>query len=329
MQRPTVIFTNGGGRMSNQLLNQAHLISWANEKELGLISVPFWSYTNHYKSFTHNPACKFGSVSSNQFTFLFSFCQRITSFSFNNQRRIQKTLKALLRSYSKLNTSWQDVRSYDFNNKNAQYESIDLGSIEFNKLIEDKKVTLLSGWNIRNWGYFEKHQNTIRELFQPKDELIEESNTLISHLKKDSDLTVGVFIRRGDYRSYMDGRYFFDFPVYDSWMQQLVTETPDKIIAFIVSSEEVIPEGSFKSNLNIQFSSGSANKGGTAIQTQYELSQCDYIISVPSTFSAWSAFMGKKPLIPLIASNQHISITNAVSTIFELVKHAEFSAVIK
>ena len=58
---------------------------------------------------------------------------------------------------------------------------------------------------------------------------------------------------------------------------------------FVVFSDETIDESHFE-GLPCYFAHGSA------VEDQWLMSQCDYLMGPPSTFSAWASFMGKVPL---------------------------------
>lgn len=326
---PLIIFTNGGGRLSKQLLNQAHLMAWVMEKNLGLVNIPFMSYRSDYPYFQNIPVYGFGE-SDRRLSCIFSIIQKIGSkLGIKGQRRYQKSLKYCHRIISKFKGDWLDIRTKDYNNKKFHHTSINLCSQEFNESIEGKKVILLSGWNIRGWDYLRKHQDRIRKMFEPCLELTSNSKQLLIEIRGKSDVVIGVFIRRGDYRTWMDGKYFFDISNYNNWMTQIQDQLQGKTVAFLISCEEKIPNNSFSNNVNVFYSSGSANKSGTATQAQYELSQCDYILTVPSTFSAWSSFMGNKPILPVVSSEQQININDIIPSIFQMNENSDFSILTK
>jgi hypothetical protein len=52
------------------------------------------------------------------------------------------------------------------------------------------------------------------------------------------------------------------------------------------------------------FATGTLNAGGHWFESWVELSQCDVIVTPPSTFSATAAFVGGVPLWPVLSADQ-------------------------
>jgi hypothetical protein len=61
-----------------------------------------------------------------------------------------------------------------------------------------------------------------------------------------------------------------------------------------------------------------------------ELSQCDMIMTPPSTFGVWAAFLGDIPILPLCDPSQVVSKQNLLyNNIFDAVFHPEMSVLVK
>lgn len=321
MNETTGIFTNGGGRLSNQLLNCAHLFAWAKEYNYGLINMAFWPYSEHYKHFAQNKLISINSI-PNKFSVRFlKLRSRLDKLNSNNQRRLSKVYKRYLHLLAKLN-NWIIIRTKDYTDINAPLTAIDLNDPDFNLWVKNANTVLLSGWNIRSWELVEKHAEFLRSLFIPTQNLTISCDLMLSELRSEFDIIIGLFIRQGDYRTWLGGKYFFDISQYNKWSKELVDHYPDKKVVILISCEEKLDQNQFDSDLSIRFSTGSANKGGDAVHTHYEFSQCDVIASAPSTFSAWAAFMGNKPLIPL--STAGIAFNEPIKTLSEAASHVDF-----
>lgn len=141
-------------------------------------------------------------------------------------------------------------------------------------------------------AHIEKHSDRLRWLFAPQDEVTRIVEQLIGR-SADKYITVGVHIRRGDYKYYKDGRYYYSQEDYRSFMLQMKTllghgDTP---IRFFVASNEKIETKDFN-GLNV------FTQNGTDMMVDlYGLAACDYIIGPPSTYSQWASFYGQKPLL--------------------------------
>ena len=132
---------------------------------------------------------------------------------------------------------------------------------------------------------------TVREqvlpLFRPNESVVRAVDIVLEEARKHCEILVGVHIRRGDYREWKDGQYFYSNDVYASYMRQMEQLFTDKKVAFyIASNESVSADGAFDA---FQIYHGA---GGSA-EDLYALQQCDYIIGPPSIFPKWASIMGK------------------------------------
>ena len=149
-------------------------------------------------------------------------------------------------------------------------------------------LTLASDWHYRDYEALHRHEDEVRDFFAPRDVAIAK-NTL-EGLKHEGTHLIGVHIRRRDYKTFVGGRYYFDDSVYRREMQRVMDFWKDCVNKmFLVFSDENIDETSF-AGLPCRF------MHGTAVEDQWMMSQCDFLMGPPSTFSAWASFMGRVPL---------------------------------
>ena len=162
-----------------------------------------------------------------------------------------------------------------------------------------KVITL---WDYRDYENVEKHADKIRCFFQPKEELILETKEKWNEIKRSCDVIIGVYIRRGYYKTWCDGKYYYEDTVYEAVMKRLEKELNTKRVTFIIFSNEDIDINKFKVSSNVVCSKGNA------IEDHWLMSMCDYLFGPPSTFTRWGAYMGKKPLAFIESSEEIISI---------------------
>lgn len=101
---------------------------------------------------------------------------------------------------------------------------------------------------------------------------------------------LSVHIRRGDYRRWQGGKYYFEDSVYLECIQRTLDVSPDiqKIMLF---SNESIDIGRYKNiGVNVVYSQGAW------YEDQWKMAQSDLIVGPPSTFSLWASFVGKVPI---------------------------------
>lgn len=162
--------------------------------------------------------------------------------------------------------------------------------------IRDARIIFVNGWNFRAPALVQRHAEKIRSYFQPVAEIEQAGRQAVDRLRRRADVVVGVHIRRGDYRDFKDGVYFFPVAQYAAWMRRLAEQFPGGKAAFFVCSNEPRQEQEFP---GLQVGIGA----GSALADICALAQCDYILGPVSSFSMWASFYGHKPLF-LIRNNQ-------------------------
>ncbi|MGB7326122.1 MAG: alpha-1,2-fucosyltransferase [Rubripirellula sp.] len=103
---------------------------------------------------------------------------------------------------------------------------------------------------------------------------------------------VGVHIRQGDYRQWLDGRFYFSPSQYANAMRQVQQDRSHKAVKFLICSDETLAPDIFE-DLDVYFS------GGTPAEDLFCLSRCDLIISTFSSFAYFASFYGDRPILDL------------------------------
>ncbi|MCQ2204514.1 MAG: alpha-1,2-fucosyltransferase [Bacteroidales bacterium] len=151
-------------------------------------------------------------------------------------------------------------------------------------------------------AYVAKHRETLTDMFAPTVEVESELDGMFG--KEDGVVTVGVHIRRGDYRTYRNGQYYYENDVYLRCMNDVkrALEAEGKRVRFFLSSNERFTKEEFPGCEIF-------SQDGTSVAVDlYGLSRCDYIMGPPSTFSMWASFYGKKPVRYMMDKNVDMSL---------------------
>ena len=158
-------------------------------------------------------------------------------------------------------------------------------SQRISRLMVSSRISIIRGYYIYTHpSILIRHAEKIRKRLAP---VVEQSEfEFISDKRiKENSLIVGVHIRRGDYRKYQGGRYFFPISMYENLAKSLTINSSESRFVFLVCSDEHIPDNAF-SGLNW------IRGPGTILGDLYALSLCDLVMGPVSTFNRASAFLG-------------------------------------
>ena len=160
-------------------------------------------------------------------------------------------------------------------------------------------IRLVKGWNFRANNLTLKYNKHLKQFYSfKKKNLSKRSKSLINYfkeVKKQGKFIVGLHIRRGDYKSWNNGQFYFSYKFYNKIIQNLKQKLikENKKPFFCIVSDELIKE-----NINYDFFSK-----GSWREDQLVLQCCDLLIGPPSTFTMWASYLSQKPLITLKSEN--------------------------
>ena len=334
MKKPVLIFTHGGGRLGNQLINFAHLYSfWLEYKnEIDVINMGVWPYSDLLEITEKNKASVFSAEVKNHKSYL--LLNKIFQGILKKNRRYLNQFIRVIHLYYSLNPFAKSIMKGEAPNylkylTGTVIQNFNLDSGKSIELIKNKKRSAIAGWPIRDWNLFKKYSSIIRNDMRFCGKYTQIAEDFTSKLRENNDLLVGVFIRRGDYKYWLDGRYYFEISFYKKIMKDLVEKHNDKKICFVVASDDLQNADDFE-GLNLSFTSGSKMGGGHFVESLAELALCDIIVSPPSTFAIWAAFIGNKPLLPLYSADQEYNEKDIIAnSIFDAMSHPHLSNSIK
>lgn len=155
------------------------------------------------------------------------------------------------------------------------------------------KIKFIDAWaHSSDKSYLDINRIQLLSLFQPRDEIMNKLNTYFNIDYK--GITVGVHIRRGDYKDYLSGKYYFSIEKWSRYIAHLYSQIKDHNVSFLIcSNEEGIEKELSKLIPDINLFTIPDTNGITDL---YALAKCEYIIGVPSSYSQWASFIGEVPL---------------------------------
>jgi hypothetical protein len=135
---------------------------------------------------------------------------------------------------------------------------------------------------------------------------------------------VGVLIRQTDYKRWEEGRYFFTYAMYAEIMRELAGE---ENVQFLVTSDSPLDLALFQ-GLDVILATGRAGAEGHFMESFFELSLCDIILSPPSSVALMAAYVGKGQLLRIGGKTEGASKPNVKTlSLSECCRDADFSRV--
>lgn len=270
-----IIISNKSGQLANRMIVVAHCMAFSLEYNVTFLGHTFDEYADFFEGPKNGLKIKGKSVahffdstpfSRHKCLELFEICTKIMKKSHLNDFVLIKNI------YLK-----NDEEVFLLN------DPTNLPELKSNKII------FLSGWGLRTKDLIEKHRDFITNYFTPLKIYRDSAEKVVFPLKNESKTVVGIHIRRGDYKNFLNGKYFYELKTYKNAMENIAKIFGHDSTAFTICSNE---------NIDLDFFNGlNVSKGpGHFVADLHTLSLCDYIAGPPSTFSMWASFYGQKPL---------------------------------
>tara|TARA_A100001015_G_C14973703_1_gene706265 strand:+ start:164 stop:937 length:774 start_codon:yes stop_codon:yes gene_type:complete len=170
----------------------------------------------------------------------------------------------------------------------------------FNK---NNYIRFVNGWDFRKNQLTERYYNELKKIYSFKKwGLSKKAKFLVNHLdnqKKKGKFIVGIHIRRNDYKTWNNGKFYFSDQFYKDVINKvkinLKNEKKDPFFV-IVSDEKIVSKIGFNLLSN-----------GSWKEDQITLQSCDLIVGPPSTFSMWASYIAQIPLIQLTSTEYDLN----------------------
>lgn len=291
-----VIIVSKEGQIANRLWHYSNFMVNAIAHNYSLVHLHFNEYESYFSE----------SIERNKHVF------PVRTRLFRNELLntiFKKIFIALVKVSRK--TGW---RNYFFFHVliNDEYQQgakeIDLNSIELVKAFT-KKTVLVSGWLFKDRVHMKKQQEMLSNFWEPNQSILLPLKKKITDLKSTADIVVGLHIRRGDYKYFNNGSWYYDVETYKTRMAEFCSLAAGKKVHFIVCTNEKYEVTDFK---GFHVSIDQRN----FIDDLFLLSMCDFIMGPPSTFSMWASYYGKVPLFKM----QHVDDCIDSLTTFKIIE---------
>jgi hypothetical protein len=162
------------------------------------------------------------------------------------------------------------------------------GEVDLGRLDRHGRVTMLSGWGLRDSEALGAHAARIREFLALDPGHVARGRAAVEAARRRAYLIIGLHVRQGDYREWQGGRWFFEDEVYAELMRSAIEGFAGTDVAFLVCASESRARPAFA---GLPVHDGPGDQYGDLAA----LAACDRILGPPSTFSSWAAFSGDVP----------------------------------
>jgi len=302
----TIFYIKGGGRFGNQLLTMVHLLAFSKE------------YSHLKLRIVHNGLVQYNSLIDSKRPIFYVNTAKGSSWPlFIRIILLLQNCGLVNFSHHFANAMAYSVLANPFKKfvklKRVKLKDYQLSNVDFiNKLTSLNKVVLW-GWGFRCWDLVEKHYGQILADLLPRNIYFERAQKHIWKNIDNDNFIIAILIRHTDYRTWLDGRYYFTTLQYEKWIIETYEhyQNISTKCKFLICSDQ-IQNFELLEQTNIPYFLGSSkNIDGHYIEDFYEISLAHLILTAPSTFSGMAAFFGNIPVLLLREPNQHINIAEA------------------
>jgi hypothetical protein len=271
------------GDHSNRLLQSIHYEAFCIENNIGYINLSFRNMTKYYEG------CRLNSWG-------YYFIHKVLSLNIFGRicRKAQLTKNAF--TIADVLNRIHIIKVIECDAYSADYTDILLNALR------KYNTVYVRGWFFwhiltEKYGVLFRKKYTLKEIYYKNNLMYNKVIEL-----KNRNTLIGVHIRKGDYKEWHNGKYYYEDDVYYRIMEKLKRLIGDNCVYIIFSNGNV----EFVENEELYIS-----KEAWYID-QYLMTQCDYLIGAPSTFSRWASYMNNIKCYHIRDVNKEITLEDFV-----------------
>lgn len=162
------------------------------------------------------------------------------------------------------------------------------------RTLETKRNVVVEGWEVRFYDLFLKYREEITALFAFKPAIVNQVKGYLNDSEQGQPLRLGVHIRRGDYKTWQGGKFYYGDEVYVSLIRQFAALHADRPLAVYVCGND--PQLDRQAYIDALPGAKVSFPQGNPAEDLCLLSECDYLIGAPSTFTLVASMYRDLPL---------------------------------
>lgn len=257
-----IILHNKYGQLGNRVILITHFIKYALDHQHKLDISNF----EEYKTLFNERSLKSLEKSGIRFTKLSSIHKFYRTLGYRLGSKISNFIKI-----------WDIRQAFDMQDRTCVLEDN----------FPSASYVFPDGWLFRSSKLSAHDRPWVQQLFRPNAAIEEKLSAFLKQLDSQKE-TIGLHIRRGDYKGFLGGKYYFEFDYYLKLIERIQEEFPQTNL--IICSDEKLPEEFDK------FDQVFVSKSDF-VTDLFLLSKCAFIVGVPSTFSLIAAYLGDAKLL--------------------------------
>ena len=196
----------------------------------------------------------------------------------------------------------------------VHFDDENASTTEQEQIMLNKRYVVATGWYARWYDLFLKYKSEILKLFAFLPEVEEKVKAILSpHSSLLSPLKLGLHIRRGDYKTWQNGQFYFTDEEYVRVIKSFINNLPSihpqpshLVHIFICGNDPTLNKEYYRkelSSLPVSLTFPDGNPG----EDLCLLSHCDYLIGPPSTFTLVASMYHDAPLCWLSDTSRPIT----------------------
>lgn len=166
------------------------------------------------------------------------------------------------------------------------------------------------GWPYVDYESLKNKYNMMRDFFLFTDDVINESSKKLE--RKEDEFIIAVHIRRGDYKNWLDGKFYFENETYIRLINEAIQEYKDKQVKILICCNETI-----EIDLNDIQGKIIICDSNSDVVDLCMMSMSDLIIGPPSSFSGWASFIGHVPKFYVMSKDSTFNKAESAICYFE------------
>ncbi len=221
------------------------------------------------------------------------FCYKYPYFNINEK----KGYNILTYIFAKYGYKMGFIPKVDFDSASEDQQEKTL-------LLKSSKFILADGWYFRYYDLFLNYRTELRALFNFNSKTTKTVEAFLA-VQAPQRTRIGIHLRRGDYKRWHDGKYYFSDEDYAAIVCNFIrNEKLQEVDLYIVTNDKYFDKSAFEKHSGQEVKLLNGNPG----EDLCLLSNCNYIIGPPSTFSLMAAFYNDQDLYWIFDKNKQVGI---------------------